>query len=127
MLERELGARDGIRDGVGGIPAIADVRGVVEPEVALRGRIIEFVLRLARERFDEARIRMPAEDVGDDELVCRVREHARVVPTHHRPALDRFAFSHHSPRKVSTGGWFTTDRVASQPAKQTNKPPPTRP
>ena len=41
--------------------------------------------------------------------------------------FDRLVLRHHAPRKVSTGGWFTTERVASQPAKQTNKPPPTRP
>ena len=128
VLERELRTRDGIRDGERRIPAIADVRGVVEPEVTLRRRIVELALRLARERFDESRIRMAAEDVGDRDLVGRMREHARVVPADHRAALgSAFPASSRHPASVSTGGWFTTERVASQPAKQTNKPPPTRP
>jgi hypothetical protein len=31
VIERNLGSRDGIGDGEGGIPAVADVRGVVQP------------------------------------------------------------------------------------------------
>jgi hypothetical protein len=103
--ERERGRRDRVRNRVRRIPAVAGIRDVVEPEVAVgRLRIVELGLRLARERFDEACIGMAAEDVRDRHLIRRMREDARVVPSHHRPAPWRDALLHCALRNVSDGG-----------------------
>src|SRR5262245_45339712 len=124
QFQRRLG--QGVGDRVRGIPAIAGVGDVVEPEIYGLLRVVELRLRLAGQRLDESRVGVAAEDVGDGHLVGRMHEHARVVPPDHR-SLTSFANGHHALRKVSTGGWFTTDRVASHPASDTSNPPPTRP
>src|SRR6185503_2595698 len=100
------------------MPAIAHVGHIVEPEVAAAGRVVELLLRWSGERLDEPGIRMASENVRNRDLVARLHEHPRVVPSDHGASPNLWGVGHQALR-VSNGGWLTTERVASQPARQT--------
>ena len=81
LADNELIPAEQVGDRVGRLPAVAGVRGVVEPQrrvepgrVKPRRRVGGLVLALVRE---------PREEAGDDHLPRRPQQELRVKPLHH--------------------------------------------
>ena len=128
-LDIELCGGDAARHGVGGVEAITDVAHEVEPELAVRcvGLEAEHALRLVGERLDEARVRMPTEEIGDGHHPCRLREHIGVVPADHLGLLGRDGWFAHRPARLSRRAACWPAVVSARNAWRANRwRPPTR-
>ena len=128
-LDIELRGGDAARDGVGGVEAITDIAHEVEPEFALRcvGLEAEHALRLVGERFDETRVRVPAEEIGDGHHPRRLREHIGVVPADHLGLLGGNGWFAHRLIRLSRRAACWPAVVSAPSAWRANRwRPPTR-